>query len=572
MSAKSVIEIDVKDERFKAFTAEFEKFKDSVKDLNKSWVKFNKDKEDSEKKSIKSAKELLKIYRDYAKQTKTIAYNVASTATSLAKWAAFGSITGGFGLGTLAFSAAGNRRQAQGIGVTTGQLQSANVAYGTKFVNSGSLLSNIANIQSDYSSRFLIDALVGKGSSNKSVGELLPLILNKIAQRFIQTGGNQAAFQAYGLNRFVSIEDARRLAAGYKSGELGRANRLYSQNIGKFDIQDSTNQAWADFIIKLKEAGVTIENSLIKSLVKLTPTLTKFAEDISKSLSKYLESGQFAKDVESVGKAMVSLANAINYVVSILPQSVTNAPIHQKRAFGAYGNFNNDKLTSIGNFLSPENVFSGISNEIGIQKQVFGIYGTNYKNSITSVNNFISSKFSGIKKANSYMDYLTSHGVSELAAAALIGGAVQESSLLPHTSKSGHEGLFQWSSERQADYNQWASSKKRRNFANSSIKDQLDFAIYELFSGKERKAGAALLAATDLYDASQAAYSFERPGKKDTTFSTRYSYARDIYNARHPYNEKVLPSYLMQKPSLNATFFNATGNNITWASHALPGG
>ena len=49
MTVKSVIEIDVLDEKFKAFSAAFEKYKKSVAEQSKKWQELNKTISEAEK-------------------------------------------------------------------------------------------------------------------------------------------------------------------------------------------------------------------------------------------------------------------------------------------------------------------------------------------------------------------------------------------------------------------------------------------------------------------------------------------------------------------------------------------
>lgn len=569
MSVKSVIEIDVKDEKFKAFTAEFTKFKSAISGLEKIWknigveidnagqdaVKSSKEAEKANKAAVKAekdateaAKNRLKVFRDISKTTKDIAFNLAGGAVSLAKWATLGAITSGFGIGALAGSAAGNRREAQGIGISTAQLQAAKVTYGTKFIDAQSVLSNIANVQSDLSQRGYLDALVGRSLGGKTPGEILPALLTKLTQKFIQGGGTLQAFQAQGLNRFVSLEEARRLAAGYKSGELQQANVLYGRNTAKYAVQDNINQAWADFIVKLKDAGVTVENSLIKSLVKVEPVLAKFADTLSTSISEFfgskdfentlksfvenmkkfvsfIGSDKFKADIEALSHALLSLANGINWVVSKIP----GATVEENKP--------------------PQDLLAGV-------KATWAAVKNPFAGSIES-------------KSNKYVEYLKSLGQSELAATALVGGAIQESSLQPHRRSGTHEGLFQWSTDRQQNYNKWALTRGLPSFSQSSDFNQLAFANYELTQGGERKAGLALKNARTLLEASQAAFSFERP--YDNTLPKRYSYAQDIYNKRNPYAAMVPAPYLISQPTVRTTIMDNTGGNVIASTNALSG-
>ena len=132
MAVKSVIEIDVNDEKFKAFQAAFDKYQKTLDLQQKRWSEVNKTFDQLNKKQKdfnKLVKDNAKNLKDAVSTTSNIARNMASAALSAAKWVAYGALGGGFGLGALASSASDYRRQALGLGVSTGQLRAANVAY-----------------------------------------------------------------------------------------------------------------------------------------------------------------------------------------------------------------------------------------------------------------------------------------------------------------------------------------------------------------------------------------------------------------------------------------------------------
>ena len=186
MSVKSVIEIDVNDDKFKAFQAAFDRYQKILDQQSKKWEEVNKIFDDITKKQKnfnKAVKDSEKGLKDAVITTGNIARNMASAALSAAKWVAFGAIGGGFGLGGLASSASDYRRQALGLGISTGQLRNANVAYGRAF-NAESALSNIANIQNDPANKQILARLGGQTGQNPA--DQLGTVYKNAIQQFKQ--------------------------------------------------------------------------------------------------------------------------------------------------------------------------------------------------------------------------------------------------------------------------------------------------------------------------------------------------------------------------------------------------
>jgi hypothetical protein len=103
--------------------------------------------------------------------------------------------------------------------------------------------------------------------------------------------------------------------------------------------------------------------------------------------------------------------------------------------------------------------------------------------------------------------YFRSQGLSAVQAAALVGGFQQESSLDPTATNGSHYGIGQWDHWRQADF----KKEFGHDIQQSTLQEQMQFALNELFNGKETTAGAALLAAKTATAATEAALSYERP-------------------------------------------------------------
>ena len=91
--------------------------------------------------------------------------------------------------------------------------------------------------------------------------------------------------------------------------------------------------------------------------------------------------------------------------------------------------------------------------------------------------------------------------------AGLVGGFQRESSLDPTAQNGDSYGIGQWLPGRQADFKKIFS----HTIQSSTLAEQMQFSLDELFKGKEGAAGAALRASKTLPDAVAASLRYERP-------------------------------------------------------------
>lgn len=147
-------------------------------------------------------------------------------------------------------------------------------------------------------------------------------------------------------------------------------------------------------------------------------------------------------------------------------------------------------------------------------------------------------------RADDMVAYYRSQGLSAVQAAALVGGFQQESGLDPAASNDqdgGHYGIAQWDQSRQADFKAMFGHDIRQ----STLQEQMQFALQEMFNGKEGEAGKKLLAAKTADQATDAALSYERPAAPGTPawqneHGWRLGYTTDIL-ARQKDGAKYLP-------------------------------
>jgi hypothetical protein len=332
MAVKSVIEIDVQDEKFKAFQATFDKYIKQMDQQSKKWQEINKHFD----KVNKSAKDVSGTFKDLSLTTSNIARNMASMAISAAKWIAFSAGTTGFGFGALAASGSDVYRRAQGVGVSTAQLRAANVYY-SKFIDAESALANIARIQRTPEESWKL--FNSGGNLGKNAFENLAPVLKNIREAFIKSGQNLPYAKTMGWTDIVGGEDNLIRLAATDLKRLDQAAIDASKNLDKLKVSEENSQRWQDFWQKIREAGNAIESSLLNNLEGLTQPLIQLTEAIEQAIADFLKSDDLKKaienftkfigseegkqDIKDFFKGLAMLGQAIAWVVSKIPGFVS---------------------------------------------------------------------------------------------------------------------------------------------------------------------------------------------------------------------------------------------------------
>jgi len=480
MVAKSVIEIDIQDEKFKAFQAAFEKYQKILDEQSKKWEQVNKNFDALNKKQKdfnKSVQDGLKGLKEVASLSGTVARNMASAAFSAAKFIAFGAIGGGFGLGGLAASASDYRKQAQGLGISTGQLRAANLAYGRVF-NPESALTNIADIRNDLTRQQILTRL--GGGQNQSPADQLSTVFRNAVQQFKAGGQTKQFAEATGLTQIFSLEDLRR-GANMTAKELAELDKQFAKYSNDLAVADADSKAWQDFWYQLRKAGNTIETSLIKNLTNLTPELIKLSDAVGKAIDDFLSSKEFK--------------NAIQDFISYI-----SSP---------------DGKQAISDF------FEGIK---AIAQLIGSVVGAipDVKRGLTIAGNNL---FGGGNDTKTALQYFMDQGFNKTQATGLVANLYAESGLNPKAvgDKGQAVGIGQWHPDRQAIFEKQFGKKLK----DASFQEQLEFIVYEL-THSEQKALSKFQSAKTVEDAVKAGLAYERPANYEKELKHRTDIANNI--------------------------------------------
>ena len=339
MTTRSIIDIEVRDQAFKDFSALFAKYQTQLGKLPGSWDKvdaaikqttnpfkqihailsgtveqLNAARTAQEKLRL-SAQASGKVFGVMATSTGKLARNIKSTTLDLLRWGSLTAVFSGllgagglFGLNRLAAAAGNSRREAQGLGVTPGEREAAKINY-QKLVDVDSMLTKINEAKWDVTKRsaFAAAGLQTGDWENRNAADILKTLVPQLKTRFDQIGGTKQGADATGLTQFVDMETLTRLKNVTRE-EIDAAGKRYDADVRLLSISDRAQRAWQDFSMQLQRAGAQIENSFLKGLAPLTPHLEKLSAAVAHAVDVFLASPKIGKWIDTVGVGLQKFA------------------------------------------------------------------------------------------------------------------------------------------------------------------------------------------------------------------------------------------------------------------------
>jgi hypothetical protein len=350
LANKSIIDIQVNADQFKAFFDLFKQYEETLGGMPEDWKKVDAASRASTEafsaaagamvesmlaasthaeniaKHLKSAAEAQKQFGSATKKSQTGLEKMSKAAKETAesifgigkflfKTAAWGAglFAGGiYGIDKLAESAVGNQRSALGLGLSTGQFRAFNTDLG-RYLNPA-ILSSVANAQNSLEGRVWLSRAAGLSQSqvqNMNAGDLSAQLAIRAHQWWQNTPSSmrtQEYLQATGFTQAgLSLEDMRRLGAT-PLGQLQAAQSQYRTDAGNLNISNESTNALYAFTRQLTLAGQNLETSLTKKLSELGPNLGEFITELEKDAETLINS-VFTKDnMDAIAKGLGDLA------------------------------------------------------------------------------------------------------------------------------------------------------------------------------------------------------------------------------------------------------------------------
>ena len=359
MVAKSIVDIDVNDDKFVAFLEKFKEYQAALEELPEAWRvlahgatdatketakaktegdllaksfsdgasailsinsglerltdsldRANKSQEDFNKKT-RSSKGFLS---DATKDAKSLAGHIRDATTSLLSWGGIvGLFTGVlgvgglFGLNRLAATTGSQRFTSLGIGTSIGALDSTAINYQKALGNPTGTLGVIRDSQMDLSKRWQFQAL-GINNPDQDPAKLLPQLIRNARDIFVKNGSTLQGANAYGLTNFFSLDDLNRFK-NMSDEEIDAMERRAQKDAKLLQITDQQARQWQDFNVQLDYSGQSIRNTFVRGLGPLTPQLSKLSDALAGAIDTVLQSPELGKWIDGLAGGIERFGN-----------------------------------------------------------------------------------------------------------------------------------------------------------------------------------------------------------------------------------------------------------------------
>ncbi len=359
MAAKSIVEIDVQDEKFQSFLEKFNEYQKALSELPEQWrgavhglgeaaketervrdgtegitkafadgvaalasvnegldrlngnlEKATKTQTEFNKKSGGARNFLNKASKD----AKSLAGHIKDATTSLLSWGTvlglFSGLAGAgglWGLNHLAGNAAAQRFTAMGLGTTAGGLNSTAVDFQKALGNPVGTLGAIRDAQLDLSKRWQFRAM-GVNNPDRDPAELLPEMIKAARDIFVRNGSTQQGAEAYGLTNYFTLDDLNRFKK-MSDEEIDAMAKQAQQDTRRLQLTDQQLRQWQDFNIQLDRSKVSIGNTFIRGLAPLAPELGKLSDAFSGAIETVLKSPELGKWIDGLSDGIRRFGN-----------------------------------------------------------------------------------------------------------------------------------------------------------------------------------------------------------------------------------------------------------------------
>lgn len=359
MVAKSIVDIDVNDDKFVAFMERFREYQSALDDLPEAWrvaavgigesskqtekakgeakglgAEFNavaeailainsgidrlntnledsKKKQDEFNKSTRSAKGFLS---DATKDAKSLAGHIKEATASLLSWGGIVGILTGvlgvgglFGINRLAATTGAQRFTSLGLGTSIGALDSTAINYQKALGNPAGTLGAIRDSQMDLSKRWTFQAM-GINNPDQDPAKLLPQMIRNARDIFVQNGSTLQGAQAHGLTNFFTLDDLNRFK-NMSDEEITAMEKRAQQDARMLQITDQQARQWQDFNVQLDYSSQSIRNTFVRGLGPLTPQLSKLSDALSGAIDTVLKSPELGKWIDALAGGIERFGN-----------------------------------------------------------------------------------------------------------------------------------------------------------------------------------------------------------------------------------------------------------------------
>lgn len=301
MAVKSIIDIDIEGGKFERFTQLFDKYQKALDKTPNAWKlankeaaaastqfermaaalmaqnQLNREAADEQKAQTKNLTTGERLWSSIARSTRSTASSILGATRALLTWGPLLSGIGGllgagglFGIDRMAASAANQRRDAMGLGMSVGERQAFRINF-NRAVDPDQFLNWMNTMETDPTKARAMYSL-GMHPSQDMEGDSVSM-LQRIRARAQQTPDSRLGLlqQQLGLDG-MSTGDLRRLKQ-FSPAEFDKMVSSNARDSKSLNVPDDVGRLWQDFTNQMERAKDQIEKTFIIGLMPLATPL-----------------------------------------------------------------------------------------------------------------------------------------------------------------------------------------------------------------------------------------------------------------------------------------------------------
>lgn len=341
MAVKSVVDIDLDDEKFSRFTALYGKYQDALKKQPGQWKdaekaaggvdeavnkvlaafltagQFQRELTEAGEKDNKNLKQKASLWEKIQKSSTGVLKDVEGVSKWMLKWGGIGfglSLGGLFGLRAIAEDVAGQRNRALGLDLGTGQPEAFGRHQGRYFQDQGQgLLSGAFAAKSGYGAEYAVARSLGI-DTNQSTVAIADALLTKLQAMTKampeQSLGNliqeYPALAAFGISQ-QSLQQLRTVSSSELQGQIA----AYGPDARNAGLGAKQAQAFTDFVSSIDTTFAAVTKEIEKDLVPLLGPIQRFVRSVGQDLSILLKSKAATEGIDAFAKAIDRFASYV---------------------------------------------------------------------------------------------------------------------------------------------------------------------------------------------------------------------------------------------------------------------
>lgn len=338
MPLKSVVDIDLNDEKFKRFTALYGKYEEALKKQPGQWRtsneaaagveesvnkilaaflatgQFHRELAEESEKDNKNLKHKATLWEGIRQSSASTLKNIEGASKWLLKWGliGFGAAGAGlFGLRELGSDIANQRNQALGLDLAIGQEQAFGRHQGRYFSDPDALLRGAFTARANVASpayQAAVSLGINPNQSTVAVADQILLRLQALAKALPKGQVGNLLLEYPGLSQFgIDLQGLERLRNLHTS-ELRGQIAAYGPDARATALSDRQGLAYQNFVTGIDRTFAIVGRQIERDLVPLLGPIERFVRGVGQDLGIFLRSKAAQQGIEDFAKAIQRFA------------------------------------------------------------------------------------------------------------------------------------------------------------------------------------------------------------------------------------------------------------------------